>query len=168
MAWLYNIRAVQHEPTSQKNGCITQHYGDSLKKIFELYPVITNTYLIARFSMYVVVGCQVCNYSRGIPWSITRLYRCYITRVWHLPLFQPDCWFNGKRWFNLLYISLVCVCTCVWLSAAWLFIQQPKTLLLCICHMSCSFTLSPLGIWTLLWGQSVTIQSRDNARTGGP
>ena len=59
MASLYNIRAIQHEPTSQKNGRITQHYGASLKKIFELYPVIRNTYLIARLSTHVVVGCQV-------------------------------------------------------------------------------------------------------------
>ncbi|XP_065904612.1 protein O-linked-mannose beta-1,2-N-acetylglucosaminyltransferase 1-like [Dysidea avara] len=38
VASLYNIRAVQHEPSSQKNGRITQHYLASLKKIFELYP----------------------------------------------------------------------------------------------------------------------------------
>ena len=40
VATLYNVRAVQHEPSSQRNGRITQHYGASLTKIFDLYPVI--------------------------------------------------------------------------------------------------------------------------------
>ncbi|XP_065904729.1 protein O-linked-mannose beta-1,2-N-acetylglucosaminyltransferase 1-like isoform X2 [Dysidea avara] len=38
VATLYNVRAVQHEPSSQRNGRITQHYGASLTKIFDLYP----------------------------------------------------------------------------------------------------------------------------------
>ena len=41
VASLYGIKTVQHEPSSQKNGRITQHYGASLRKLFNLYPVIT-------------------------------------------------------------------------------------------------------------------------------
>lgn len=38
VASLHGINAIQHEPSSQKNGRITQHYGASLRKLFNLYP----------------------------------------------------------------------------------------------------------------------------------
>ena len=39
VAALFGIRAVQHEPQSQKNGRISQHYKASLSQTFDLYPV---------------------------------------------------------------------------------------------------------------------------------
>lgn len=39
VASLFGIRAIQHEPKSQKNGRISQHYKASLTQTFELYPV---------------------------------------------------------------------------------------------------------------------------------
>ena len=36
---LFGIRSIQHEPSSQRNGRIAQHYKASLSKTFELYPV---------------------------------------------------------------------------------------------------------------------------------
>lgn len=38
VAGLFAIRAVQHEPKSQKNGRISQHYKASLTDTFDLYP----------------------------------------------------------------------------------------------------------------------------------
>lgn len=38
VARLFSIRAIQHEPKSQKNGRISQHYKASLTETFDLYP----------------------------------------------------------------------------------------------------------------------------------
>ena len=46
VASLHNVKTVQHEPSSQKNGRITQHYGASLRKLFNLYPVIMKYVII--------------------------------------------------------------------------------------------------------------------------
>ena len=39
VAYLFGVRAIKHEPLSQKNGRIAQHYKASLTKTFESYPV---------------------------------------------------------------------------------------------------------------------------------
>ena len=39
VAAMFGVRAFKHEPASQKNGRISQHYRASLTKTFDTFPV---------------------------------------------------------------------------------------------------------------------------------
>ncbi|XP_064386754.1 protein O-linked-mannose beta-1,2-N-acetylglucosaminyltransferase 1-like [Halichondria panicea] len=46
VASLFGIRAIHHEPKSQKNGRISQHYKASLSQTFDLYPTAEYTVVL--------------------------------------------------------------------------------------------------------------------------